>query len=210
MTDIDNNHSLVTVDCQLNDKSIEEFPLEDMLLRSMIFLYRSEYLYYLVISAVKQEADDTVAKLENLSNTNDVEDIIVDIMKMINAVELLQSHFEFIVDMLKTQSPSDVERVKSKHELVKDKYESIKSKEDIAEVPTKYVVVTMHDKLFNELQKTLEKCFKIHSHGEVELIKSVENTSRIKIVVSLLLLEKSFFHTIMLACILKLLHLYTY
>ena len=124
--------------------------------------------------------DETMMNLENMENLKDTDDAIMDMMKMINTVELLQSHFEFVVAMLGTNSEEEVEKVKERHSLVRDRYSPIKSKEDIAQIPAKYVIVTMHEKLFLELQRTLKRCFRKHSNGDIQLIKSADNIARVK------------------------------
>jgi len=132
-----------------------------------------------IIQVLKSQA---ALCLDHLSHCSDKSEGLTEIINLMHVAEILQKHFEFTLGLLQTNSEEEVEALKQRFEAIRSEYEGIRSKEDVAIVPAKYVVILFHDKLVVELTRILKQCFKKSwTSGNIQLIKDHDNISKVKI-----------------------------
>jgi hormone-sensitive lipase len=130
----------------------------------------------------------TVAKLE-LKQTeimqpmNDQEDIIKLFIRLINCQTILQSHFNFVAEMLKATSELDIIEIKKIYEPIAGLYTKIITSSDISLVSINESLDTVIKELFNDLEKITDLFFVI-KNGKKEINKDTENMAHVKIVAS--------------------------
>ena len=127
------------------------------------------------------EIDAITSKLQVCKENDEMKEELV---KMVKTVELMNTHFEFILAILGTNSEEDVKVLKEKFSLVEWAYENVKTKDDLTETAAKIALGTIHDKMFIELKKISKRCFGTNKNGEVKMIKKEDNLALIKIMVS--------------------------
>ena len=115
--------------------------------------------------------------------SNEMNPHVEEIIRLLNAAEDLQQHFEFTIELMNTKADEEVPALKEKFRFIKDRYPTVHSKHDLTQLPVKYAVVIMYEKMFLEFKKTTTKCFTKSANGEIGLIKSAETMAWIKIVV---------------------------
>jgi len=131
-----------------------------------------------IIQVLKSQA---VLCLDHLSQIDNESEGVTEIINLMHVADILQKHFEFTFGLIHANSKEDVEALKQRFEIIRSEYEGIRSKEDLATVPAKYVVILFHDKLVVELTRTLKQCFKKSWTGNLQLIKDHDNIAKVKI-----------------------------
>jgi len=132
-----------------------------------------------VIIIVKRE---TQLIMTNLESVVEVDDELNVLMKMVNALERLQLHFEFTLQIIQSQSEEEIIRHKQKFSEISKAYELIKKAEDVALIPLKHLLIILHDKLIVKLRELIKDCFRGEHYADIEFIKSIDNISKIKII----------------------------
>lgn len=118
-----------------------------------------------------------------LDASSEIDEHVEAMIHLLNSAEGLQHHFEFTMALMNTKSDEEVPVLKEKFPFIKNKYPDVHSKNDLAEVPVKYAVVIIHEKIFLEFKKAATKCFKKHTNGEIKLVKKAETLAWMKIIV---------------------------
>jgi len=170
MTDFhhhDSHYSLGTKSLNYDPDNIEEAPIENLLIP--------------LITMLKSEDKSTMLNLEYCKAEEEASN---EIKKLMKTVKLLRIQFEFALGVLQCKTKKEVEVLKNKYDLKQKLYEKVKSKEDLTVLPAKYVLLLFHDKLIVELTRILQKCFKTNRSGKMQLIKSHDNISKVKILTS--------------------------
>jgi len=120
--------------------------------------------------------------MTNLESVVEVDDELNVLMKMVNALERLQLHFEFTLQIIQSQSEEEIIRHKQKFSEISKAYELIKKAEDVALIPLKHLLIILHDKLIVKLRELIKDCFRGEHYADIEFIKSIDNISKIKII----------------------------
>lgn len=103
---------------------------------------------------------------------------------MINAAEIIQMNFQLVLEVLKSNSSEEFEKIKNKFPLIKDNYSKVASKEDFSRVPANYVLGIYYEKLIVEFQELNKQYISKGYFGEVYLVEHPDLVAKIKILVS--------------------------
>jgi len=104
---------------------------------------------------------------------------------MLNALEVLQMHLEFILKVSEAQDSEEVETIKKNAGSIGSFYQKVHSKDDISEIPVKIALAILHDKIILEFDRISKFLFKKSRYGGHHLVKSADNIALMKIIVSL-------------------------
>jgi hormone-sensitive lipase len=113
----------------------------------------------------------------------DQEDITKLFIRLINCQTILQSHFNFVADMLEAGSEVHIIETKKIYEPIAGLYTKINISSDISLVSINESLDTVIPDLFKELDKITDNFF-VTKNGKREVNKDVENMSHVKIVAS--------------------------
>jgi len=121
--------------------------------------------------------------MTNLESFVEIDDDLTTLIQMVNALERLQLHFEFTLLIIKSQSEEEILTHKQKFSGISKAYELIKKADDVALIPLKHLLIILHDKLIVKLRELIKDCFRGEHYADIEFIKSIDNLSKIKIIV---------------------------
>lgn len=121
---------------------------------------------------------------------------VTEMLNMIQAFELTKTHFKFVFDVLASTSDEQIAEIKSTLTRIKEKYEKVNTIEDVAVVPTKYVLMLFYSKVLPMLRRVVEESFKEGYSGEVELVSSDIVIERMRIATHRSGIYNSHFHTV--------------
>jgi hormone-sensitive lipase len=120
---------------------------------------------------------------EIMQPMNDQEDITKLFIRLSNCQTILQSHFNFVSDMLKSKSEEEIVELKKIYEPIAGLYVKITRSSDITLVSINESLDTVIKELFTDLEKITDNFFAI-KNGKKEVNKDVENLSHVQIVAS--------------------------
>jgi len=125
--------------------------------------------------------------MDNLDHHREVDDDIMEAVNLVNALEMNQTHVEMTLGLWRSTSEEDTRRLKSKFKNISPRYEKLNSKDDIAVIPTIYLLKNIHDFVLVKTHKLIQKCFKADGYGEIQFINTEHNVGKLKILVCLCL-----------------------
>jgi len=129
--------------------------------------------------------------MTNLQSAIEVDDKVMQFLKLIHAMDYLREQIELSLDVIRSGSDDEIEEIKKRYPLVQKEFGELKSKDDFTFVPLKFALKYMLEKVFPELDRVIENCFKKKRRDpdDMKFIKSPENIARVRIIVSGLLEE---------------------
>lgn len=123
--------------------------------------------------------------MDHLGCPKDMDEEVMQIIRILNAAEIMHMHYEFTIEVLGTNSEEEVQRIKDKYHLIKGRYDKIKTKEDFTLIPAKHCATLFYEPIILQFLRLMKKVFKRHRNGEIELVKNRETYSKLRIVVSI-------------------------